>query len=397
MDGAGQTIIISRDTAFAELDASTLKSAVALLVPRRVLTEAASAEAEPFAETSDRVQPGDLHAKAYIHEDGSATATWFVGSANATASAFIRNVEVLLELRGPRQRVGIDTLLPVPELSLLASSSKPQKVQASTPLVRNPTFVDLWEAYEPAVAPDDGLLAEMRKNQDAADALARTLTALPWRSVVEVLDGGYGLALQLADDKEYAIEEASVEVRPLTVTEARAMPDSTFNSLRWAPLAIESLTEFWPTSVVTGSGAAQARREFLLKAPMVGAPDGREAAVTRSLLTDADRVRRFLELLLSNDQDDVDNASLDGREATADTPGVGTMGGASLLEPFLRAFSRQPQRVVEAGRIIEDLASTEKGRACLPAGLSELWVSFRSALEAEGLWCTPSATLEQPA
>lgn len=53
---------------------------------------------------------GGLHAKLYLLE-GGARARWLVGSANATSAAFGGNAELLVELRGAVDEVGIDATL----------------------------------------------------------------------------------------------------------------------------------------------------------------------------------------------------------------------------------------------------------------------------------------------
>jgi hypothetical protein len=51
-----------------------------------------------------------LHAKLYVCE-GSREARWLVGSANATKAAVTRNAELLVELSGPVNQIGIDRTL----------------------------------------------------------------------------------------------------------------------------------------------------------------------------------------------------------------------------------------------------------------------------------------------
>ena len=73
----------------------------------------ATADDEPLENPRDELS--GLHAKVYVVEDG-AQVSIFAGSANATSAGWgrhdeVANVEFMVELRGPRKRVGIDALL----------------------------------------------------------------------------------------------------------------------------------------------------------------------------------------------------------------------------------------------------------------------------------------------
>ncbi len=79
------------------------------LTERAMLEVDSEREEKPESET-EAIQQSDLHAKLYVSESGWDAHIW-TGSANATAAAFERNVELLVELVGPRKRFGIDALM----------------------------------------------------------------------------------------------------------------------------------------------------------------------------------------------------------------------------------------------------------------------------------------------
>lgn len=377
-----QAVLISREAELAGLPAGALESFHAVLVPRPALTESDPAEVEEGGAVS--VAGGDLHAKCYLEETTSTTASWYVGSANATRSAFERNVEILLRLDGPRKVIGIDRLLPPAGLQLLSRDGDGNG--ASPALARNIEFVDLWEAYRPAeTLPPDGL-SELEANQDEADALAAALARLPWRGRV-TLETKVTYSLTLTSTLPLPAitnTDVTLRVRPLLLPQTAERP-FTGLSTSWEGLSLLSLSAFWALSVRVGRGEQAAVRRCTLYAPLDGAPMGREAAVTRSILSDEPRVIRFLQLLLTSDEDEV---TADGAgEPFVPLPGRrGARNSAhGLLELMLRAFSQRPERLKEAGRIIDDLASHDDGRRNLPDGLLEMWQTFRVAADlAEG-------------
>ncbi len=75
-------------------------------------------EASDDSEADDDAAPetpaeslSDLHAKLYLFDRPKRRSSLFVGSANATRSAFSRNVELLLQLEGPTKTAGIEALV----------------------------------------------------------------------------------------------------------------------------------------------------------------------------------------------------------------------------------------------------------------------------------------------
>ena len=115
-------------------------------------------------------------------------------------------------------------------------------------------------------------------------------------------------------------------------------------------------------------------RGFVLNIPLVNEPAGRREAALRYLLSDADRVLRFMLMLLS-DADASDFAGLlAAGEAGNETHVFGrSLSGATLFESLLRSLDRQPEQLDQVAEMIADLQQTEEGRNLLPKDLSELW------------------------
>ena len=121
--------------------------------------------------------------------------------------------------------------------------------------------------------------------------------------------------------------------------------------------------------------------DFCVQLPLEGAPEGRCEAVTAELLSDRERLLRFILLLLADEgQGDRMLDELVGLLAeqhagvTPPWAGASTEFGLPLLEPILRALHRSPERLDELDRLFRDLraagASTED---LLPASMQELW------------------------
>lgn len=98
--------------------------------------------------------------------------------------------------------------------------------------------------------------------------------------------------------------------------------------------------------------------------------------MTAELLSDRDRLLRFLLLLLAQSPGDSD-AILDDLAAAAESNGaaapvaLGSV-GMPLLEPLLRTLHRDPGRLDEVARLIADIRQHGR-RDALPPELDDLW------------------------
>ena len=55
------------------------------------------------------------------------------------------------------------------------------------------------------------------------------------------------------------------------------------------------------------------------------------------------------------------------------------LGSEALLEPLMRTLSRDPSRLDQIERLVEELMQTDEGRALLPDGWVDLWAAVTAA------------------
>lgn len=143
-----------------------------------------------------------LHAKIFAFDCETHRSRLFIGSANATGAAFTRNVEVLLELEGPTDRVGIESLIGSPEDDPDADGVTLRRLLAP------------YNAVEPDVAQEDPIA-------DALDAARRHLGATLSVSASVAEDGGLWSTRYLTNesvtlpDDRVAVEGWRVSCSPL--------------------------------------------------------------------------------------------------------------------------------------------------------------------------------------
>lgn len=301
-----------------------------------------------------------LHAKVFVGERNKHAAV-YIGSANATEAAFERNVEFLVELDGSRIRHGTKA---VRTLLQDAHLLRPFKLGAE------PAFEDPSEAL-----------------QRTLERAAHELATGSLRGRVEPAGEGRWRTLLLAT-RPVDLRGVKVHARPLSQHIAQPVDFGADPVAAFSPTGLSSITPFFALRLTArAEGGREQQLDAAVRLPLDGAPDGRAEAVTAELLSDTDRLLRFILLLLADDGDsDRMLAELEDLLAERIVGGsIGVRGGNGdlpLLEPLLRALHRAPERLEEIDRLLADMrtagASTER---LLPPELEELWATITSVRE----------------
>lgn len=307
-----------------------------------------------------------LHAKAYVVERGSRLHI-HLGSANATTAALVpthqgrtQNVEIMVTLDGPKSRMG--TI----EDAVLSEG-----------------FRRLLAPYTPSEPPEQDAAAAAEKVLDklrikiAAIALDLHCTQLTDTIALEVEVAGKAASLDLPDG-------ISCSIRAITVANERGHDAAALFSRAQPRLALGSV----PLSEVTRWLAIRLRDDetgveiaFTLGARLVGVPDGRDAAVLRAHIANVENFFRYLSLLLGS----LGEGSFLESEAAGEGQWLRRLGqgGASLLEPMVRALSLDSGELLEIDQLIKRLEDPE-GPSLVPPEFLALWSSFAPLLGSKG-------------
>jgi hypothetical protein len=280
-----------------------------------------------------------LHAKFYIVEYGH-QARVFVGSANATDAAYDGNVELLVELAGSRNKIGIETM-----------------VGAAAP------FRTLLQPYERREAvPDDG--------DHALEDLLRDIATIPLTATVS---GSYVEHVTSADPVP-AVDGARITAqlytrRGVAVTLTGGQPvDAQFGGL--------SLLAVTPFVVITADDGKGNRQKAIVLARLVGDPVDRLDQVLAHQIDTPEKFMRFLLLLLGIGGDL-------GAGAVAEAGGGAgawlARSGSGVLELLMTALADRPEQLDDLGRLVDRLQATEQGRNLMPAGFAEMWATLTEA------------------
>jgi hypothetical protein len=372
---ATHNVIVSRPEAFDLLGGAALnRFAETMVISPAALsheaTDSDSTNAEPGVATHEAiaeragVELRGLHAKLYVADAGWRARIW-TGSANATDAAFGGNVELLVELEGPRARCGIDA----------AAGERTDGVGLRK----------LLEPYRPASdAPRE--LTPTENLERGLDALRRRIARLRFVATISPADEDtYQCVLEISSGTEAPVgwweaqlEHATLRCRPLSFGAEYLRPptvDGREITVDFGAISFERLTSFFVVEMDLAEGDARATTAFVVNATLVGAPEDRRERTLVAMLNNGRDLTRLLLLLLGQiGADDLGGAVdvLTGDRAPQGTAWLSAEWQA-LFEPMVRALAVDPVRLDEINRLIAGLSTTPEGRRLLPTGWRDVW------------------------
>jgi hypothetical protein len=356
-DGRKDVTVVSTSNALAYLARRPKGVSKFYSLTDRAILEVDSEHEEKPESEGEAIQQSDLHAKLYVSESGWDAHVW-TGSANATDAAFERNVELLVELIGPRKRFGIDALMELQKgevrfVNLLEDAARFVASEQKDPAI---------EALEQRLEQLRGSIANASLEANVSPAKA----------------GAFDIQLVCRATENGAIDpDVTRRCWPVTVTSSvgvsfdrleRGKTAATFSGL-----SFQAITSFF-TFELTGRASGEERQvRFVVNVPLMGAPGGRREQVLRSLVRDRSRMMRFLWLLLADEGVAVPEvATMNMRESAGGEGGL-RLFTSGLFEMLLHNLDRAPERLDHLNSLLKELRQGADGEDLLPAGFDAIW------------------------
>lgn len=304
-----------------------------------------------------------LHAKLIVWENGK-SATWLIGSANATDAAFHKNVEFIVELNGRKKTIGIDTII---------GEGKDQD-----------TFLRLLQPYSP---PDKNqpVSRDQKRAEELSNRVCAWLVSLRLNIFVHENNGIYDLVMRGGDWQKPLEGEYAIRCRPISLKEDKFRifnhADAN-NEVQFESLSLASLTAFIGFEVKAQSGKAIYINRFVLLLPIAGLPEERDGAILAAILSDYQQFLRYLRLILMDERE----LASGGWRFDSDGKTKGRVFGEDLemplLEELVRAFSRSNEpggKIDRISNLVERMCSTPEGAKIIPEEFLSLWETIKQA------------------
>ena len=124
----------------------------------------------------------------------------------------------------------------------------------------------------------------------------------------------------------------------------------------------------------------RAEDTLVLNLPLDDAPEGREAAVLRTVINNVDGFIRYLLMLVGG----LDSVTILGPGGTSEIERIFSRivrGDSALLEELVIALSRDPDRLQDVSSLVKDLCESEETKEVFPEGFLEFWSVFEETME----------------
>jgi hypothetical protein len=342
--GRSDLRVVSRPEALDQLAPDTVSA-----LPSFVLSGVAGLTDDPAPDGlgTEQILSG-LHAKLYISERAR-VAHVFLGSANATETAFRGNVEFLVELTGSTTRLGVEAFL-----------------GADAP------FRTMLEEYRAVGGqppnPDD----EARRR---LDKLLRDIAEIPCTITVKA-QAAAGYLLDVTTEEPLRILDGySLTVELLTRPgETQRMSAAPLDA-RFGPVPLADITPFLAIRAGAPGGL---QGGTVIRGVLKNDPAGRLDEVLARQVSTPEKFLRFLVLLLGFGNPNLLAMLTAGEGASTGYAAIGSAPG--VFEIILRALADHPQALHDVDRLVQHLRATENGRMVLPEGFDSLWAVVRETL-----------------
>lgn len=295
-----------------------------------------------FDEAQGPIGPAEplrgLHAKIFGFESDN-QATWFFGSANATGAAFRSNVEILLELSGPKNVIGIDQALG-----------------------GDGDEAGISRLFRPFSGVDDS--GSDDDNPPGFDLLRREIASQTFSGQATETDNGWCVA--------YSTSKSMVAPEGF---EIYVFPTNDSQSRRQIPLNTQLDQSFVSTLTdISGFLGIELRSSdgfctFCVPVQLNGIPDERNSQLMKALIGNAERFLGYLVALLDESSIDDSYSELGIGEGTGIWRSSNSFDMPPVLEKMIKAMRSDQAKLFDIASLVRALDTD----GILPDGFIDVW------------------------
>lgn len=320
------------------------------------------------------IQRQHLHAKLFAFENKEET-TWFLGSANATQAALVRNFEFMLELKGHTPATRIHRTFK--ELVCEGDGKGP------------------FESFKPEMGGKDD--AEERRREAEFRRFEYALLNSEIRAQVRPAEMGTNFDLHLALHLETVPVRSDlvVTVQPFNTKQKitpRRLETGKVENCVFENLGELELSRFVHFRIESPDG--ELHHGFLFRIEVEDLPADRLENILKKIIDSRDKFFDYLRFLLAEEitkEDLLAGTGLDGENTNHNSDTEGWYFDLPIYEQLLVAASRSPRKLAEVDEVIRHLSQgTEESECVIPDTFLSFWESFRQAIptskEGSGKW-----------
>ncbi|MBM4069890.1 MAG: hypothetical protein FJ271_13190 [Planctomycetes bacterium] len=220
---------------------------------------------------------------------------------------------------------------------------------------------------------------ELVRLEQLVDDARRSLAQARLEAKVISAEGAdvFQVQLCLPHDRKFCLPDGVIAYCwPITLPEGSAVTVKPGSGIvaEFSRLSFGGLTSFFAFNLAIADGERKVSARFVLNLPLDGAPVDRRERILQSLLSNRAEVLRFLLLLLAEAGTDaagilrIPTPFQQGESGN----GPGSM-GVPLFETMVRALDRQPEKLEQVARLVDDLQKTPGSKDLLPEGFELVW------------------------
>lgn len=293
-------------------------------------------------EISNAEKLHDIHAKIFLAESNDEK-EFFIGSANATNSAFNRNNELIVRLKSTSNQMSVDSFF---------KDINTDKANMFVPAeLENNESVDQTDEKE-------------------VEAAIREISHIKSRG--NVIQKGDKYTIEIKFESIPEIKGVNISISPLSLKLSRAIE----KQIIFEEVELENVSEFYSIIAEKQTATGNIKIERLLKIPTDNIPyEERDGLLVNQVITDKESFTEYVTLLLSSDSISTQLELNELNQSVAKWNITNTQ--MPLYETLLKASVVNPQAVLNLGRDIELI----KNKEIVTDDFKQLYEEFKKAIE----------------
>lgn len=264
--------LITRQTALNDLDSGLNKFYDSYVLNDAIVlgTEFSQDDTDEVLEDEDKTDElHDIHAKMYLAQQQKQS-DLYLGSVNATASAFNRNIELMVRVGTKKKYLNVVDFFNE----------------------MNPEDNQIFEKVEIQPKKNDENLKEKE-----IELLVKILTHIPAYAVVKKENDNYLIEIRFESLPKIPVN-TNVSISPFAINDAQPI----LSMITYKDLSLSSISEFYKLRVEYTEADEILCIERIIKIPTQNIPyEERDSAIVNGLIKDKDTFAEYVTLLLSRD------------------------------------------------------------------------------------------------